>query len=486
MSLRDKFLLLDEHEQEEMLSTLDLDTLLQIAREEWWWVQRPEQVPPPGDWSIHLFLAGRGCGKTKAGSEWIVERMIQYPHNKAGFPVDRLVMAYNLADCKNTCIEGDSGILRILDRRGYTMLPAGRKVPDNPEGMFTYVASPKPKITMLDTGTKLHFSGADPDAARGANLADVWCDEIVKWAEPEKVWAEGIRPALRADIPGDKPRAFVTTTPKSIVILQEWLAKTEKLKISVVRGSTFDNAINLSEDFLIEVKDMYEGTNLGRQELYGEMLEGLEGILFSYDSIEKNRVSIGPEKVAHRVVGVDPGLTGAEGGDFMGVVVACRDADDHAYIVADKTIRVAGRDAAIYCWRVFEQYGCDTLVYENNLGRAWMEQVFTDAYKELQAEGLFPENTSPPIIGVTSNQGKQLRAEPVAMRYSQGRVHHIGKFEELEKQMLGFDPLDAKNSPDRLDAMVHAVRHLMAGEKRKSRVFSPVGKTIGALDRKIY
>jgi hypothetical protein len=36
-----------------------------------------------------------------------------------GFPTERLVMAYNLSDTRTVCIEGASGVLRVLNRRGY-------------------------------------------------------------------------------------------------------------------------------------------------------------------------------------------------------------------------------------------------------------------------------------------------------------------------------------------------------------------------------
>jgi phage terminase large subunit-like protein len=462
-----------------LLADLDLDTLQQMDREEWWFVQRPEQVPPPGEWTVHLYLAGRGCGKTRSGAEWLVQRAIDYPRDSSGFPTERLVVAYNLSDTRIVCIEGASGVLRVLQRRGF------REVKDYYTGdktdTYHYTKSPKPHITLLETGTKIHFTGADPDAPRGFNLADVWMDEPVKWEDPLAVWKEGIFPALRADLPGDKPRAFVTTTPKPIELLQHWLRQDDGT-ISMARGSTFDNADNLSTDFLNEARKMYEGTALGRQELYGEMLDSIEGMLFTYAAIHNHRVTIGPLHVAHRTVGVDPGLTGADEGDEMGVVVACRDAEDHMYIVADETTRLAGRDAALHAWRVYEKYQCDTLVYESNLGKAWMHEVFVDAFRELQRAGVFPaEVVEPPVVAAFSTQGKKLRAEPVAMRYSQGRVHHIGSFEKLESQMLGFDPVTSKVSPDRLDALVHACRHLIDGEKRRSKILSPANYPIPSL-----
>lgn len=301
------------------------------------------------------------------------------------------------------------------------------------------------------------------------------CDEPIKWANPEETWREGIRPALRADLKGDKPRALVTTTPKPIMLLKTWVSDPIKWKVVIIRGSTFDNMVNLSEDAVEELRQTYEGTSLGRQELYGELLDDVTGALFSWSVINDNRRTIGPDKVSHRCVGVDPGLTGDEDGDEMGVIVASRDFENHCYVLADETTKLAGRDAALHAWRVFERYHCDTLVYESNLGKAWMHQVFTDAFRELQQAGVFPsEVVTPPLVPVFSNQGKKLRAEPVAMRYSQGKVHHIGVFEKLETQMLTFDPLSSKASPDRLDALVHAIRHLKEGEGKRSRLLTPL------------
>lgn len=474
LSMRDQVLALPPAQQQEYFDSLDEETLKQIARDEWWWVARPEQIPPAeGNWSICLMLAGRGFGKTRSGAEWLVQRAIDHPYDMSGFPTERMVLAFNLSDAVASCAEGPSGVIRVLQRRGFEEVTRGRKF-DDPVNKYSFVKSPKPFIRLLETGSIIHFTGASPDAARSKNLADVWCDEPIKWSAPEETWKEGIRPALRADVPGDKPRALVTTTPKPLQLLRNWVSDQKKWKVHVVRGSTFDNAMNLSEDSVDELREMYEGTSLGRQELYGELLDDIQGALFSYNDIHLNRVEIGPEKVAHRCLGVDPGLTGDEDADEMGVIVASRDHKDHMFIVADRTIRAAGRDAALYAWKIFEEYSCDTLVYEENLGKAWMKDVFTDTFRELQRAGLFPsEIVNPPLVPVWSRQGKQLRAEPIAVRYGQGRVHHIGTFTKLEDQMLSFDPISSKASPDRLDALVHACRHLISGERRRSRIISP-------------
>lgn len=466
LSLAQRVALLPPDQRREWLMRQSQDILDEIVRGEWWWTARPEQIPPPGDWLVHLVLSGRGWGKSRAGSEWIVDRIIKYPRDRSGAPTERLVIGETLSDARSICIEGPSGILRVLDRRGIK---------------YKYVKNPKPKIIVEPEGAVIYFGGADSaDVGRGYNAADAWLDEIAKWQYPKPSWIEGIMPSLRADLIGDHPRAFVTTTPKPIDLLMEWLERKDG-SVSIVRGSTFDNAANLSSHVLAELKLRYEGTSIGRQELYGEMLEALDGVLFKWKDIEGNRVSIGPEVVSHRTVGVDPTLSSGDDEsssrwavDEMGVVVASRDHRDHIYIVADESVRLVGREAALHAWGVFDRYQCDSLVYEDNLGKAWMRQVFTDAYRELQGRGVFPAgNHKPPMAEIHANQGKQLRAEPVGLRYEQGRVHHIGKFEALEAQMIQWDPVTSKESPDRLDAMVHAVRHLIEGEARSSRIISP-------------
>lgn len=459
LSLAEKFAQLPESKRLDWIRRQPEDVLTQIVRGEWWWTARPEQIPPPGDWFIHLALAGRGWGKSRAGSEWLIQRTQDHPTDRHGIPTEWLVIAETLADARTICVEGPAGLLRVLERR---------------EIKYKYVKHPKPTILVGDTETRIYFEGADDaDVGRGYTAAGAWLDEICKWKYLKESWEEGIMPSLRADLVDDHPRVFVTTTPKPVDLIREWVARKDG-SVSLVRGSTFDNRANLSAMTLEEMRKRYEGTAIGRQELYGELLENMDGVLFKYTDIEKGRVDEEPELEVARVCAVDPALTGED--DEMGIVIACRDPDNHIYVLSDESTMGSGRPAALHAWRQFAKWNCDTLLYESNLGKVWMEQVLSDAYKELMKEGLFPDRSTPPMKAVDSKHGKKTRAEPVAMRYEQGRVHHVGRFETLENQMVEWDPLTAKDSPDRLDALVHAVRHLMAGEKREVRIHTPMGR----------
>ena len=438
-----------------------------MARGEWWWTARPEQIPPEGPELVYLYIAGRGAGKSRSGSEWIVDRVLKHPFDRHGVPTEWLVVADTLADSRTINAEGPSGLLNVLRRR---------KVDHR------YKQSPRPMV-LFPEGSKIYLEGADdPDTGRGYNAAGVLCDEMAKWVKPYETWYEGLMPALRADLINDHPRAFVTTTPKPIKLLQEWLARDDG-SIYVITGSTFDNASNLSAHVLKELKIRYDGTALGEQELYGRLLELSGGGLFRRMDIVTNRVPEVPSPIIATIVGVDPNLTG-EDAEF-GIVVVARTADNHLYVLEDATVQESGRTAALAAWRAMARWGADTLAYEENLGKRFLSEVLQDAYKECIDLGLFPEHSSPSMVKVHAKHGKRTRAEPVAMRNEQGRLHHVGVFPELEDQMILFDPESTRESPDRMDAMVHACLHLMAGEKKAMRVTDPSQYTLG-LDQAWY
>lgn len=454
LSLKERVARLPSDQKVAWVSSLPDQMLEEIGRGEWWWTARPEQVPPIGEWLICLALAGRGFGKSRAGSEWIVDRVLRHPFDRQGVPTEWLVVADTLADARTINAEGPSGILNVLRRR---------KVDHR------YKQSPRPMVLFPD-GAKIYLEGADdPDTGRGYNAAGILCDEMAKWIKPYETWYEGLLPSLRADLVGDHPRAFVTTTPKPIALLEEWVTRTDGT-IHIIVGSTFDNASNLSSQALAEMKLRYDGTTLGDQELYGKLLDLGVGGLFRRTDIAKNRIKSDqvPEAIVSTVIGCDPNLTGNDA--KFGIVVACRDIQDELYILADCSVPESGRQAALAVWRACHEYRADLVLYEENLGKRFLREVLEDAYQECVGKGWFPKHTTAPMEAVHAKHGKKTRAEPVAMRNQQGRLHMVGYHDELEKEMVRFDPASTQESPDRMDAMVHACLKLMGGEKKRMRV----------------
>jgi phage terminase large subunit-like protein len=453
------------------------ETLEQIQRGAWWWMGRPEQFKPPGDWLVWLILSGRGWGKTRTGAEDLLDRVFKHPVDAFGQRTEWLVIAETLNDCRTACIEGNSGILSVLTRMG---LVKGKD--------YRYWKSPKLMIEFL-SGQVIYFEGADnADVGRGYNAAGLWADELAKWRYTWNAWYEGILPSLRAPLIGDHPRAVITTTPKPIKLLIEWKHKTDGT-VTITTGSIFDNIANLSRHVVEELKKLYEGTRAGLQELYGHLIEEVEGALWQRPMIENNRVKARdlPE-LKQIVVSMDPGATGS--GDETGLVVAARGYDGDDYVLADITKKIVGHAAARLAWKTVHDWGATWLIIETNMGKKWLMQVVTDAYAEMQKEhepncpGPDPDDPAkgcqgcyfppgpPPVKEVTSLAGKKLRAEPVASRYEQNRWHHVGTFIELEDQMCTWVP-DAAASPDRIDALVQAGLFLMGREGKLVRIAAP-------------
>jgi phage terminase large subunit-like protein len=86
------------------------------------------------------------------------------------------------------------------------------------------------------------------------------------------------------------------------------------------RGTTYDNLVNLAPGFVDRRRRKYEGTRLGRQELYAEMLEDTPGALWTHGLLERSRVRHHPHFL-RVVVAIDPAVTSGENADDTGASV---------------------------------------------------------------------------------------------------------------------------------------------------------------------
>ena len=73
----------------------------------WAATARPNQLPPPGQWFVWLLLAGRGFGKTRSLSEFLLENVTSGTARRVA------VVAATAADARDVMVEGESGILTI-------------------------------------------------------------------------------------------------------------------------------------------------------------------------------------------------------------------------------------------------------------------------------------------------------------------------------------------------------------------------------------
>lgn len=372
------------------------------------------------EWLIHLFMAGRGTGKTWQGSNWLAEQAMANPHSEWA------VLAPSFRDVRKTCIEGDTGMLKALQ-----------------PGELAQYRRNELQLRLINGAVIYGYSAEQPERIRGANLWGAWVDELCSFRYPA-AWYEGLVPALRI---GKHPRVVVTTTPRPTALLRDLVSRKDGT-VHVTTGSTWENAANLSSVALAELRHRYEGTRLGRQELEGELLEDIEGALWSRDIIDKSRVLPSEVPDLRRVVvAVDPSVTSGEEADACGIIIAGEGTDGHGYVLEDQTRH--GTPAATMreaVW-MFHKHEADCIVAEVNNGGDFV------------GAAIHAIDPDVPYRAVRASRGKQVRAQPVSALYEQGKIHHVGSFPQLEDEMVTWIPEDPK-SPNRMDALVWAITEL--------------------------
>lgn len=400
---------------------------------------RPKQLPPDhpdhhlpdkngykcgcggGDqqWLIWLFCGGRGTGKSATGSQWVIHQALTTPNSEWA------IMAPTFRDTRKVCIEGSTGILAAL----------------NPGELVQYRRN-ELQLLLANGSVIYGYSGDQPDRIRGANLWGAWVDELSSFRYPE-VWHEGLMPALRK---GTWPRVLVTTTPKPTALIKELVLRDDG-SVHLTKGSTWENAENLSAAALTELRAQYEGTRLGRQELEGELLLDLDGALWKREDIDRARLKHDQVPDLTRVVvALDPAMTSSKDSDESGIIVA-GESRGEAYVLADFSMKGTPLTVMRRVVGAYREFAADAVVFEINQGYDYLRQVLA---------GVDPDV---PYRKVAATRGKLLRAEPVASLYEQHRIHHIGVFPELEDQMVSWIP-DTGRSPDRVDALVYAIADL--------------------------
>lgn len=201
-------------------------------------------------WNTWLILAGRGWGKTRTGAQWLCETALDNPN------LILAVVAPTHDLLLKVCIEGESGILSRLPK----------------ELIADYVKSPSPLITLKNGSVIQGYSAQDPERLRGPQFHGVWCDELGAWDYP-KMALDMVKMCNRL---GEHPQLVITTTPKPLKIFRTIMNGDF---VKVTRGSTFENRDNLAKTFFQELVQ-FEGTQIGRQELYGELLDMEESGIF--------------------------------------------------------------------------------------------------------------------------------------------------------------------------------------------------------------
>ncbi len=393
------------------------------AATHWWLTSRDRQVQDwPSPPRLRLLLGGRGSGKTFAGAGWI---------NDLAQSARRLALVgSSLHDVREVMVEGPSGIRALA-----------------PPLLRPRWESSRRRLVWDHTGAVAQaFSAEDADGLRGPQFHAGWVDEFCAWRAPDRVLAN-LRLGLRL---GDWPQLLVTTTPRPIAALRQLIAEPGA---KVTRMPTSDNTDHLAPGFAAALRTIYAGTRLEAQELEGLMVEA-EGALFRAEDLARARGSR-PATLERIVVAVDP--PASAGGDACGIVVVGRK-DGRAYVLADRSVR--GLSPQGWAGRAAEtarEFGAAEIVAEKNQGGEMVRTVLAHGGCETA------------IKLVHASRGKAARAEPVAALYEQGRVVHCGAFPALEEELMALGS-EGGPSPDRADALVWAVTHLLPPPRAGPRI----------------
>ncbi|HEX3539637.1 MAG TPA: terminase family protein [Acidimicrobiales bacterium] len=390
------------------------------------WQIPPDHIPPAGAW---LQLGGRGTGKTDGAAHYVIDH-VRGPACDHRLPGGHrmAIIAPTLGDASDACVNGPSGLkaywpeIREVTRKGgtYVLFPGGA------EGKLFGAHGPE-----------------DVERLRaGGNRCLAWWEELAAWAKLDEAMRHS-RYGLRL---GTRPHIVASTTPKPRLALKGFIADP---KTRVTRGKTSE-AIHLDQMVRDQLYADYGGTRLGRQELEGELLDDVEGALWTVALVDAGRISEPPD-LDRVVVAIDPAGGTGEHNDETGIV-ACGRAGSEFYVLADRSCRGTPQQWADRALLALDEFCGDRVVAESNYGGQMVEHTLRSVRPNV------------PVRVVHASRGKRQRAEPVSALYEQGRVHHVGMFPQLEDQMLSWVP-DSGTSPDRMDALVWAVTDLAESVK---------------------
>ena len=393
----------------------------------WYGFENDGQREPQGNWRVWLIQAGRGFGKTRAGAEWVSEVARTLPGARIA------LVAATMADGQRVMIEGASGLIAVArDHEPVRWIRERREL--------RFASGAVATLYSAEAGEEL----------RGPEHHVAWCDELAKWRRGEAAW-DNLMMGMRL---GEQPRVVVTTTPRANAVMRRIKAAPG---VAETFGRTRDNP-HLPDNFVAAMLATYGGTRLGRQELDGELIEDVEGALWTRALVERCRVDAGSiGKPVRVIIGVDPPATAH--GDACGIVVAALLRDGRLVVVEDASVEnppphVWAQAVAMAAAR----WGADRVVAESNMGGEMVEGTLRQADVTL------------PVVPVHASVGKARRAEPVAIAYERGDVVHAGVFTALEDQLCGLQVgggyAGPGRSPDRADACVWALAALLEGRRK--------------------
>jgi phage terminase large subunit-like protein len=275
---------------------------------------------------------------------------------------------------------------------------------------------------------------------------------------------------------GLKLKAYYDANPPTVA---HWTYRMFEKKLEPISGAALenpdryatmainpiDNLKNLPEEYLAELKALPEKER--RRFLEGKYLEQVDGALWTFDLIDRNRIAESQLPALRRIViSVDPsGCHGPEDfrSDEIGLVAVGEDGIGNGYVLDDRSGRYSPEGWGAEAVKMLDYWQADRIIGERNFGGAMVESTIRAA------------RPNAPVKLVTASRGKVVRAEPVAALYELNRVKHFGVFPVLEDQLCEFSSagFQGAKSPDHADALVWGLTELLL-EENKTFAFGSV------------
>jgi phage terminase large subunit-like protein len=339
-----------------------------------------------------------------------------------------------MKDVRDVMVLGESGICTIAPPWFKPVYEPSKALVTCPNGSIAYM-----------------YSAEAPELLRGPQFNGGWGDELPKWKYNQEITWDNLQFCMRL-----QPNfgLALTTTPRMTETYERII---DDKMTAVSFCTTFENESHLDPIFIAKMKQRYEGTRIGRQELFAERLRDNPGSLFKADWIDISRLKDGPPvhvQLQTVVVAIDPnaGSQDPESGAETGIVVVARGSDGHGYILGDYTTKGSPGDWAKAALRAYERHHADLIVAERNNGGTMVEHTVRTIPSD---PGVHPAGKDVRVKLVWASRGKTTRAEPVASAYEGGKIHHCGIFNALEGQMCRYDPTKPDEGlKDRMDALV--------------------------------
>lgn len=412
----------------------------------------PHQAPPDDGWDGWVLMGGRGCGKTFTSAYFL---------GSLAAEVDGLrgrIIAPTLSDAVNSVVnDPQSGILAHF--------PKAELKTHGPEG--TRLVFPN-KSTLWCVGTP---TTKDVDRLRALTNIDVDLFEEAA-ANPNLAAAVEQANLSRRGNRLPKPIWIASTTPRPVEQIKEWKKESEDVlglgEIIVLRHARLQDNPHTPPSYHRHAERL-KGTRIYRQEILGEILEDVEGALWTQADFDRSVREIDWRDLAQVVVGVDP----PSGAGTCGIVVVGKDKDGEIYVLADYSIE----DAQPGEWarrvvQAHEDFGGALVIAEINQGGRMVSAVMK------------VEKPNLPITTVRAAEGKKTRAEPIALLWeAEEQVGHLAKQVPVDfsldlfiDQCIEWVP-GIGDSPDRIDAMVWGSTYLLGDAIKQWKV---TGTILGA------